>query len=234
MPPVITGRAISWAGRSSASPSGSSSIAFCKNSGNQNRQNLCLKSHKRAIFLRKRLFAELCSARTSFWLTARRACARRAGRIHRGKINGRDFVPLTKKSVNFPKVRLWWNYTTPLEHFLNGTDCLRFPPAPRLRRAGAPAERLPAGQAGSGAAEFPPSAAPSQKRQKVSRIEFNVSILVFSRIKMEAAKVATHREVGPLLVRYCQQLFLRQWQKHQNIYFQKMNLERPLSRVDDL
>jgi len=41
----------------------------------------------------------------------------------------------------------WWNYTTLLEHFLNGTDRLRF----------APAER-------SGAAEFPPhppSAAPS-------------------------------------------------------------------------
>jgi len=41
-----------------------------------------------------------------------------------------------QNSLTFP---FWWNYTTLLEHFLNGTDRLRFAPAGR-----------------SGAAEFPP------------------------------------------------------------------------------
>ena len=53
--------------------------------------------------------------------------------------------------LQFP---FWWNYTTLLEHFLNGTDRLRF----------APAER-------SGAAEFPPhppSASPSREAKTFS------------------------------------------------------------------
>ena len=55
----------------------------------------------------------------------------------------------THQKITLRKVIFWWNYTTLLEHFLNGTDRLRF----------APAER-------SGAAEFPPhppSAAPSRE-----------------------------------------------------------------------
>ena len=38
---------------------------------------------------------KIAQERTSFWPTARRACARRAARIHRGKINGRHFAPPT-------------------------------------------------------------------------------------------------------------------------------------------
>src|SRR3990167_11111651 len=64
-----------------------------------------------------------------------------------------------------------WNYTTLLEHFLNGTDRLRF----------APAER-------SGAAEFPPhppSAAPSREARIFSPpTKFDSRLLVSSHSKI--------------------------------------------------
>jgi len=70
----------------------------------------------------------------------------------RARRRGEQTIALaSKKSGSL----IWWNYTTPLEHFLNGTDRLRF----------APAER-------SGAAEFPPhppSVAPSREAKLFAR-----------------------------------------------------------------
>ena len=84
----------------------------------QSKSETELKSHKRATFLRKRLLAELCSARTSFWPTARRGSPRRAARIHRGKINGRHFVPPTNWLQKSRPVLSWCIYTTTLEPIL--------------------------------------------------------------------------------------------------------------------
>ena len=69
---------------------------------------------------------EIAQERTSFWPTARRACARRAARIHQGKINGRHFVPPTIWLSKSRKVLSWCIYTTTLEPILSETD--RFAP----------------------------------------------------------------------------------------------------------
>src|SRR3989344_982199 len=60
-----------------------------------------------ATFLLKRLLPNKCSARTSSWPTARRACARRAALISPHKTNGRHCVPPTDSSVKKTKVQSW-------------------------------------------------------------------------------------------------------------------------------
>ncbi len=62
---------------------------------------------------------KIAQERTSFWPTARRACARRAARIHQDKINGRHCVPPTIWLSKSRKVLSWCIYTTTLEPILS-------------------------------------------------------------------------------------------------------------------
>ena len=80
---------------------------------------------------------KIAQERTSFWPTARRACARRAERISPHKINGRHFVPPTIWLSKSRKVLSWCIYTTTLEPILakmsDADEHLRAPPKAGLR-----------------------------------------------------------------------------------------------------
>src|SRR3990167_9756629 len=84
-----------------------------------------------ATFLLKRLLPNKCSARTSSWPTARRACARRAALISPHKTNGRHCVPPTDSSVKKKKEQSWSIFTTSLEPTLSKIPEQRKPPRRR-------------------------------------------------------------------------------------------------------